>query len=51
MLRTFPRQALHAWRLSFPHPMTSALVKVEAPMPQDMRELLEAVVAGSELLS
>ena len=47
MLRTFPRQALHAWRLSFPHPMTSARVEVEAPVPHDMRELLEALSLGS----
>src|SRR5262245_2617213 len=40
-LRTFPRQALHAWRLAFRHPVTSARVEVEAPVPADMRALLE----------
>jgi 23S rRNA pseudouridine1911/1915/1917 synthase len=46
MLRAFPRQALHAWRLAFPHPMTSARVEVEAPVPQDMRALLDALSLG-----
>ncbi len=39
-LRAFPRQALHAWQLSFRHPVTSALVNVEAPIPEDIRDLL-----------
>jgi 23S rRNA pseudouridine1911/1915/1917 synthase len=42
MLRAFPRQALHAWRLSFTHPYTRQLVQVEAPIPDDMRELITA---------
>jgi 23S rRNA pseudouridine1911/1915/1917 synthase len=40
-LRAFPRQALHAWRLAFVHPQTSALMKIEAPIPDDMRALLK----------
>jgi len=39
-LRAFPRQALHAWRLSFPHPVTGAPVRIEAPVPSDMQALL-----------
>ena len=39
-LEAFPRQALHAWRVSFTHPMTAARVSVEAPVPDDMRELM-----------
>jgi 23S rRNA pseudouridine1911/1915/1917 synthase len=38
------RQALHAWKLSFPHPRTGRRVRCEAPMP---RELSEAVGALS----
>ena len=34
-----PRQMLHAWRLRFPHPITSEVIAVEAPMPADMRKL------------
>ena len=40
-LRAFPRQALHAWRLGFVHPQTSALMKIEAPIPDDMGALLK----------
>ena len=34
-----PRQMLHAWRLRFPHPITSDIIAVEAPMPADMSKL------------
>jgi 23S rRNA pseudouridine1911/1915/1917 synthase len=40
LLQAFPRQALHAWRLAFLHPFTHERVAVEAPLPEDMRELL-----------
>ena len=40
-LCAFPRQALHASHLSFRHPVTSAVVNVEAPIPEDIRDLLE----------
>jgi 23S rRNA pseudouridine1911/1915/1917 synthase len=40
-LRAFPRQALHSWRLAFRHPESSALVKIEAPVPDDMGALLK----------
>jgi len=38
-LREFPRQALHAWRLAFNHPVTGARLEFEAPLPDDMRTL------------
>jgi 23S rRNA pseudouridine1911/1915/1917 synthase len=41
-LGVFPRQALHAWRLAFTHPMTGARVSLEAPLPDDLRGLLAA---------
>jgi 23S rRNA pseudouridine1911/1915/1917 synthase len=34
------RNMLHAWRLSFPHPLTGARVAVTAPLPDDFRRLL-----------
>jgi 23S rRNA pseudouridine1911/1915/1917 synthase len=37
----FGRQALHAHRLSFAHTTTGRTVVVEAPLPADMKELLE----------
>jgi len=35
------RVALHAWTLEFKHPTTEKLVKFEAPLPEDMHNLLE----------
>ncbi len=39
--RDFPRQALHAWRLAFDHPVSGERVVFSAPLPAD----LEALVA------
>ena len=39
-LRTFPRQALHAWRVAFTHPITRERVIIEAPLPRDLEDLL-----------
>ena len=36
----FPRQALHAARLSFRHPVTGRPVTVEAPIPEDFGSLV-----------
>ncbi len=36
----FPRQALHAWRVSLAHPVTGARLVVTAPLPPDMAGLL-----------
>ena len=35
----FPRQALHAHRLAFRHPVTDQQLSFEAPLPADMAEL------------
>lgn len=40
----FPRQALHAQKLSFVHPITSEEVSFEAPLPQDMHLLIENII-------
>ncbi len=37
LLAAMPRQALHAWRLAFPHPVTGTPVVCEAPEPDDFR--------------
>ncbi|HSD11062.1 MAG TPA: RluA family pseudouridine synthase [Candidatus Binatia bacterium] len=44
--RNFPRQALHAAEIRFSHPATGALVRLEAPLPHDMRSLLEELRRG-----
>jgi 23S rRNA pseudouridine1911/1915/1917 synthase len=36
----FPRQALHAHKLAFRHPATDRLARFEAPLPQDMAQLI-----------
>ena len=36
------RQALHAWKLSFPHPMTGQPMNFTAPLPEDMQRLLKS---------
>ena len=38
-----PRHALHAHRLSFPHPRTRAPVTIESPLPSDLVTYLEAL--------
>src|SRR5262245_8871587 len=45
-LRAFPRQALHAWRLAFTHPITGAPVAIEAPVPRDIADLLALAGLG-----
>jgi 23S rRNA pseudouridine1911/1915/1917 synthase len=43
-LRHFPRQALHAWRVALTHPVTQQVLRVEAPVPADIAELM--VISG-----
>ena len=31
-----PRHALHAARLSFPHPVSKEMITVESPLPADL---------------
>lgn len=40
--RTFPRQALHAWRLGLRHPATGEAMSFTAPVPADLAALLSA---------
>jgi 23S rRNA pseudouridine1911/1915/1917 synthase len=35
-----PRQALHAWRVTFPHPVTREPITVTSPIPADLDALL-----------
>lgn len=44
----FPRQALHAATLGFVHPVTQETMRFEAPLPQDMVDLLVALGAEME---
>ena len=44
-INSFPRQALHAARLGFVHPVTGEDMAFEADLPPDMAELIEALRA------
>jgi len=46
-LRTFKRQALHAERLTFRHPVTGEDVATHSPVPADMLALLAALRADT----
>lgn len=35
------RQALHAWQISFRHPISGQEMTIEAPLPKDMMDILE----------
>lgn len=43
----FKRQALHAWRLGFDHPVQRTRVIFEAPLADDMRELITKLRMGA----
>jgi 23S rRNA pseudouridine1911/1915/1917 synthase len=34
------RQALHAWRVSLPHPVSRDPLTIEAPVPADLQALI-----------
>ena len=45
------RQALHSYRVAFPHPVTGEELTVEAPLPEDMRrarEVMRSMVPGDD---
>jgi 23S rRNA pseudouridine1911/1915/1917 synthase len=44
------RQMLHAWRLSFVHPVTEVEMAFESPVPKDMAEVIEGLKIGPEEL-
>ncbi len=46
-LRAFRRQALHAARLAFTHPVTGKPIVCEAPLPADMQGLLKLLAADA----
>lgn len=43
VISDFNRQALHAYRLSFEHPITGESMSFEAPIPEDFTHLLAAL--------
>ncbi len=41
--RAFPRQALHAWKIAFVHPVSELEMELEAPVPADLSQLIAAL--------
>jgi 23S rRNA pseudouridine1911/1915/1917 synthase len=46
-LLEFPRQALHAERVAFHHPVTQEVVEIVAPVPADIAGLVAAIEAAA----
>ena len=40
--KEFPRLFLHAWKLSFPHPVTGRVMEFIAPLPEDLQKMIPA---------
>ena len=43
LLKTVPRQMLHAWQLGFNHPRTGERLSFESPLPKDMTDLIDGL--------
>lgn len=50
-LRRFRRQALHARRLAFAHPVSGSELEFEAPVPADMQELTDQLRAHARAVA
>lgn len=48
VMRAFKRQALHAFRLGFTHPVTGEELLFEAQIPDDMTELLQLLAEDAD---
>lgn len=42
------RQALHAYKLEFPHPRTGKIIKLEIELPEDIKALIERIKASEK---
>ena len=49
-VRSFPRPALHSWRLAFEHPRTRGEMRFEAPLADDMLALWFALAGSAPTL-
>jgi 23S rRNA pseudouridine1911/1915/1917 synthase len=48
---SFTRQALHAYRLAFRHPVDGRALQFEAPLPDDFRQLLDRLRRTTQIES
>ncbi len=49
-LKTFKRQALHAWKLGFMHPSTAQYMEWEVKLPDDMQSLISILEEDNALV-
>jgi 23S rRNA pseudouridine1911/1915/1917 synthase len=47
LLANIHRQMLHAWRIGFVHPVSSAALTFESPLPPDMQTLIDRLERGA----
>ena len=47
LLTEFPRQALHAERVAFLHPVSQELIQVVAPLPRDLAALIGSIESAA----
>jgi 23S rRNA pseudouridine1911/1915/1917 synthase len=43
VVKSAGRQMLHAWRLGFTHPKTGQWMVFEAPLPEDMEQVVKQI--------
>lgn len=48
VLKAVNRQMLHAWRIVFTHPATGETIQIEAPIPEDMLDVLNGLRSQTE---
>jgi 23S rRNA pseudouridine1911/1915/1917 synthase len=41
LIKSLSRQMLHAWQIGFIHPSTGKLLTFEAPIPDDMKNVID----------
>jgi len=39
---TIPRIMLHAWKITFEHPISHEMLSIEAPIPEDMNDIIKS---------
>ena len=49
LVRNFPRQALHAFRLGFTHPITAEMMTFDSELPYDMNALIEGFIGKDRI--
>ena len=43
LVKSIPRQMLHAWRLGFTHPQSGEWMVFESPLPEDMAQIIKQI--------